>query len=473
MAKFKPYIKDQLMLFPNSINDYVPQAHLSRLVDKVVEGLDTSGIENKYSDFGQNTYHPKILIKLLFYGYAIGERSGRMIARRSETDTAYIYLAQMYKPDFRTINDFRKNNAEELSAYFIDIVRLCKELGMVKIGQINIDGTKIRANAANRLTKGKDDYEKWLKRVDKRIKEILEEADMLDKEEDALYGDKRGDELPDDINTEYKLKEKLEKVVKRFEKDKGKINLTDPDAGFMKSDEGKISTSYNCQAAVLENQLIVACDITQDANDRACLEPMVRATEEVLQEPVEEIAADSGYSSYDNYEYLSKNEKTGYIPDQNLNKIRRQEYGRYHQENFLYDEACDVYVCPEGQRLVPYKTRRKNAGYRKWRQTIYKGASCRVCKSKSQCTKQTQRTIVREDRRGLLEQMRSRLLSEEGRKKYLQRLFTTEPVFGNIKHNLGYRYFLLRTLKKVKAEFKLICIGHNLKKMHLLSALSA
>jgi len=314
MAKFKAYIADQLMLFPNSINDYVPQDHLSRLVNKVVERLDTSNIEDKYSNLGQNTYHPKILIKLLFYGYSIGERSGRMLARRTETDTAYIYLAQMYKPDFRTINDFRKNNIEELSRYFVDIVRLCKELGLVKIGQINIDGTKIQANAANRLTKTKDDYEKWLEKIDKRIKDILDEADQTDAKEDILYGDKRGDELPDDINTEEKLKIKLEKVIKRFEKNKGKVNLTDPDARFMKSDEGKISTGYNCQAAVTENQLIVASDVMQDPNDRAALEPMVKATEQNLEEPIKEIAADSGYSSYENYEYLSKNNKIRQIP---------------------------------------------------------------------------------------------------------------------------------------------------------------
>jgi transposase len=121
MAKFKPYVKDQLLMFPQSINDYVPEIHLARLVDKAVEKLDINDIENKYSELGQNTYHPKMLVKLLFYGYAIGERSGRMIARKTETDTAYIYLAQMYKPDFRTINDFRKNNLQELSQYFVDI----------------------------------------------------------------------------------------------------------------------------------------------------------------------------------------------------------------------------------------------------------------------------------------------------------------------------------------------------------------
>ena len=110
MAKFKPYRKDQLHLLPACLEDYVPEGHLARLIYEVVEGLDTSAIEDRYSELGQNTYHPKILLKLLFYGYATGVRSGRKIAVRCETDTGYMYLAEMYRPDFRTINDFRKNH---------------------------------------------------------------------------------------------------------------------------------------------------------------------------------------------------------------------------------------------------------------------------------------------------------------------------------------------------------------------------
>ena len=139
MAKFKSYNEDQMMLIPPSIHDFVPEGHLAKLVGKVVEELDTGEIEDKYSELGQSTYHPKILIKLIFYGYAIGERSGRKISRKSETDTAYMYLGQMYRPDFRTINDFRKNNIEEISEYFVEIVRMCKELGMIKIGQIKLN----------------------------------------------------------------------------------------------------------------------------------------------------------------------------------------------------------------------------------------------------------------------------------------------------------------------------------------------
>ncbi len=213
MARFKPYRLDQFMLLPSSLHDFIPEGHLARLVDKVVEKLETAFIEDKYSELGQNTYHPKILIKLLFYGYAVGERSGRVIARRCETDTAYMYLAQMYRPDFRTINDFRKNNTRQLSEYLLDIIRMRKELGLVRIGQISIDSTKMKANAANRRTKTRDEYQKWLRSINDKIEKILEEADRVDAEEDEIYEDERGDELPEDIDTEEKLKRKLEEVT--------------------------------------------------------------------------------------------------------------------------------------------------------------------------------------------------------------------------------------------------------------------
>ncbi|MDP3980512.1 MAG: IS1182 family transposase [Chlamydiota bacterium] len=466
MAKFKRYRIDQQMLLPPSVRDYVPESHLARLIDKVVEELDTSAIENKYSDLGQNTYHPKILIKLLFYGYAVGERSGRKISCKSETDTAYMYLSQMYKPDFRTINDFRKDHLSELANYFVDIVRLCKGLGLINIGQINIDGTKIKANAANRRTKTREEYAQWVKRIDDKINRILKEAEETDSQEDKLYGEDRGDELPEDINTEEKLKKKIEAIMKTMKDDKK--NLTDCDARFMKSGNGRIDTGYNCQTAVTQEQIIVSSEVITDPADRQALELMVKSSDDNLKEPVLEIAADSGYASYDNYEYLVKNGKTGYIPDQSFRKEIAEGKGPYHQDNFRYDEKQDKYICPEGKPLELYRIRRKDYGYREFHQKIYKGKGCLRCKKKIQCTKQCYRTIMREDRRGLLEEMRLRLQTEEGRKKYTQRMWTTEPIFGHLKYNLGYRQFLLRTLSKVKGEFRLMCIGFNLKKMNKL-----
>jgi transposase len=470
VAKFKAYTKDQLLLLPPSLGDFIPESHLARLVDHIVDRLDTSGIEEKYSELGQHTYHPKLLIKLLFYGYAVGERSGRMIARRCETDTASMYLAQLYRPDFRTINDFRKNNIQELADCFVFIVRLCKELGLLTIGQINIDSTKIKANAANRRTKSKDDYQRWLDTVNKKINTILTEADEVDTEQDERYGDTRGDELPDDIATEEKLKEKLEYIHKRFTTTKEKRNLTDPDARFMKGGNGRIDIAYNCQAAVSNEQFIVGSEVITDANDRRALALMVETAEATSGAVITEVTADTGYSSYENDAYLAEKNKIGYIPDQQMTKGTEEQVDPYHQDRFTYVKERDDYICPEGHRLKRSKVRRQDTSYRTWRQVIYQGQACATCPRKSLCTRQRYRSIARDDRKAFREQMRERLTSKEGRQKYLKRLTTCEPIFGNLKHNLGYRHFLLRGLEKVKGEFRLMCIGHNLKKMHHLLA---
>ena len=324
MAKFKPERTRQLMLLPPSVEDFVPSSHLARVVDEAVEALDTEEIEEKYSELGQHTYHPKIQLKLLFYGYSTGTRSGRQIAKMCETDTAYMYLAQMYKPDFRTINDFRKNNLDAIKKYFVGIIKMCKELGMVKIGLTSIDGTKIKANAAKRRTKNKEGYEKWVKDVEEEIEQILKEAEEIEEEEDRLYGEeKRGDELPEGINTKEKLREKIKGVMENLDTDKEKRNLTDPDARFMKGGDGKIDINYNGQIAVSEDQVIIAAEVINEANDRGALVGTLEQAEANIGEEIDKVAADSGYSDYDNYEYLKNRGKTGYIPDQYLSKIKQ------------------------------------------------------------------------------------------------------------------------------------------------------
>jgi len=428
MAKFKPYRKDQLHLLPPCLEDYVPEGHLARLVYEVVEGLDTSVIEDKYSELGQNTYHPKFFLKLFFYGYATGVRSGRKIAARCETDTAYMYLAEMYRPDFRTINDFRKNHLSLIEGYFVDIVKMCKELGMVKVGELTIDGSKLKANAASRMSKGKAGYEAWLERIEEEIKEILREADEVDAEEDQLYGEQRGDELPKELQTKISLKEKIEEILGQWKgEEREKINLTDRDSRFMKERKGVITPSYNCQVAVVEGQVIVGVDAVVEENDRKQLVPMVEQAEANVAGGVKEVIADSGYASYDNYEYLSTHQKTGYIPDQYFEKMKHGDYqsleNKYHKENFRYDGERDVYICPEGKELRFYKERDSDEGVIPRKQWIYKGEDCVHCSVSAQCSKAKYRTIAREKREPLQEDVRRRLLSEEGKEKYKKRLY--------------------------------------------------
>lgn len=468
MAKFKPLNNNQYLLLPPSVEDFIPEGHLARVVSEIVDRLNTSKIEDKYSYLGQNTYHPKILLKILFYGYATGTRSGRKISSKCETDTAFMYLAQMYHPDFRTINDFRKDNIQEIENYFVDIIKICQELGMIKIGSISIDGSKIKANASSRLSKDKEGYERWLARIEEEIKQILKEAEEIDEKEDKKYGDKRGDELPEGLRKKEQLKNKIKDILEDFEEEE-KRNLTDPDANFMKERKGVISASYNCQLSVTDNQTIIGADVTKEANDRNELTNMIELTEDNISQEIKEIIADSGYASYDNYEYLDKREKEAYIPDQYFEKVKNKEYeskeNKYHKENFTFVKEDNCYICPEGKTLKFLKKRVSNKGKIKRRQVIYKGIECNTCLVKHLCTTQKARTVARELREELQEKMREKLLTKEGRQIYKKRLYTVEPPFGHFKYNLGYKTFLLRTLKKVKAEFKLMCIGYNLRKV--------
>ncbi len=419
MGKFKLYQRNQGRLFPASLDDYVPEGHLARLVYEVVERLDTRPIEDKYSILGQNSYHPKLLLKLLFYGYATGVRSGRKIAARCETDTAFMFLAEMYRPDFRTVSDFRKNNLAEIERYFVEIVRICKEMGLVKIGKIYLDGSKFKANAAPRKTKSQEGYEAWLVRIEQEIKGILQEAQEIEEKEDQLYGGERGDELPRELQKKEALRAKIEKVLNQLQRvDKEKINLTDPDSPFMKQRKGVIAPGYNCQVAAAEGQIIVAAEVVVEENDKQQLIPMLEKTEEVLGDKVTEIGADSGYASYDNYEYLADKHKEGYIPDGNLDMLKRGEFAKpeykFHKENFRYDRDRDVYICPEGKELIFSKERESEEGAVPRHQRIYKAADCPNCPYHSQCTQAKYRTIYQDKREDLLLAMRQRLLSKEG-----------------------------------------------------------
>ena len=179
MNKFKAIKDEQLFLLPPSVEDFIPASHLARVIDEIVDGFNTSKIEERYSEIGQKSYHPKILLKLLIYGYATGTVSGRKIAAKCESDTAYMFLASMYRPDFRTINDFRKDNIEYFKKCFADVIKVCQQLQMVRVGTIAFDSTKIKPNAAANRTKDREGYKRWLSEIEEQIQKIIERAEQL------------------------------------------------------------------------------------------------------------------------------------------------------------------------------------------------------------------------------------------------------------------------------------------------------
>jgi len=336
----------------------------SRKWGEVVFSLDTEPIEAMYSFLGQRTYHPKLLLSVLFYGYATGVRSSRKLAERCLSDHIFIYLMQCYTPDHRTISDFRKNNLKEIERYFVDIVRIFSTLGYTQIGKIYLDGTKIKGNASAKRTKDRAGFEKWLSEIEEEIATLLKEAETIDKQEDeTCKTDPEHEVLQKKLSDRTYLKSKIEEALEIMkEENREKINLTDRDANHMKSGGSKdIRPGYNCQAAVTESGIIVAGEAVTEANDRNQLKPMIEQTELNTQEKVKEVAADCGYGSYSNYEYLEQREIDGYVPDSNFQQYKSGEYekeeNRYHYTNFTYNAVTDSYVCPEGKRLTYWKTR--------------------------------------------------------------------------------------------------------------------
>lgn len=429
MMKFKEGLdRNQELLMPQKIEDYLEDNHLAKLICSICALLDLSKIESKYDVRGQHAYDPRMMVGILFYGYSIGVRSSRKLAAACNERLDFMYIAQGIKPSHDRISDFRKDNLEELKEVFKEIVLIAAALDIVKLGNIkvSIDGTKIRANASAKLSKDEEGLKKLLEKTQQEISALFEEAEKLDGMEDEKYGkENRGDELPKELQSkqsrEKAIKEAMKILIERKEQmgdeirenkgrdptaselkkiEKTKINVTDPDARFMKERCGVIKPNYNSQISVdEEEQFIVANDVTIECNDQHQLIPMIKETKDNLGESPKQGKADNGY----------------------------------------YSQLKDaVETFPEIDFYVDDKNRRK---------------------------KEIDLEEIKEQYSEVAYENLTKLLSDEGSKEYKKRMYTVEPPFGNLKFNTGCRHFLLRGIEKVKGEFNLMCIGHNLKKI--------
>lgn len=469
------YNNKEMLLFPTSIGDYLSKDHLAWVIDDVVEQLDLSCLYKKIASVGNPSYHPKMMLKILFYGYATSAFSSRKIGKGTETDVAFIFLSGMQKPDFRTISDFRKNNAEEISNLFVQIVRLCKKLGLVGLGHISLDSTVIKANACREKTYDREKLILEEQAINKKIKELLDSAQAIDDKEDKIFGPNlRGDELPEELRSQEKRLQKLKETKRKIEEESRKeINLTDYDATFQGKRNQPIRPGYRAEAVVDEKeQIIIACDVINKPNDTENLIPLIEQTLDNLPEVSTQksvvITADSNFSSMGNLKELElKGYIDAYIPDGKYQANQRgnltDEDSPFHKKHFIYNPEKDVYLCPDQKELI---FRYRKTDDRKRCLSLYSYRGCQSCKYFGQCTKSPHGREIRVyDNIGYIYKMRRKLSTAYGRRIYNKRMCIIEPVFGNIKHNLKFREFLLRGLKKVKAEFMLIAIVHNIQKI--------
>jgi len=464
---FKEYTQAQTFLLPPSLEEFVGADHLAQVINEVVNSLDLSELYARYSELGCSAYHPQLLLKVLFYGYATGERSSRKLAHRLRSDVASMYLAGMQTPDFRTINRFRKDHLGLVQGLFVQIVRLCQAMGMVRIGLLALDGTKVKANAALRQSLSKEDLAQGLAAVEEEIQRILTEATVTDAQEDAVEGaEQSGYEVPESLRDAQVRKERLVAAREQVTAaPRRQVNLTDPEAAIMYHHHRQPQPSYNGQIAVdAEQGIIVAAQVSTTAADQEAVPELVNQTTTNTGKHPQEVVADAGFASAENYLRLAEQQITGYIPDQKSISLQRgtAQHPEFKKPQFSYDATTDTYRCPQGKSLGYHSTHHNPQGIPIRR---YRGRDCPGCARRHECTTGRYRRITRDPREAVVQQMRNRLDSAIGKHRMRLRQQVVEPIFGHLKQNWKYRDFLLRGKAKVTGEFLLMCIADNLKKM--------
>jgi transposase len=486
--------KNQVWTLPPDIRDLIPSDHICYLIESFVDMADFTEFEIRYEGSGHPAYHPSIMCKILLQSMLDRVRPSREIARNVRENVVYMYLAENLKPDFRTISDFRKENEKLIVELFKNTIKAAKELGVIGLEQLSVDGSIVKASASKNNVVIKD----VLEVVGEFVKSELKKGIEIDKVEDEHFGDCRGyDQLNE--SEKYKVKAVAAKYIKQVNKDKSdtrkkeiediikealdefekdsieKVSLTDHESRFMKNKKGTFDLAYNTQITVDHKLgIIVANEVCQDRSDMYQLKPQIELVEEncgLLKEGTK-ICADTGYCSGNNIHYLNVKKLDPYIPEQEkVTKTTTEnvEDIRFDISNFEYNEEIDKFICPEKKRLkFLHESYEKERG-RKYK--IYKGTECKECEFSKNCTnrkdgvRQLKIAEFSKERKQLADKMKT----EEAKKIFGQRKQVVEPAIGNYKENLGFREFLTKGLKSVRNEFNLICTAINLRKIWIYS----
>jgi transposase len=351
---YRPYFPDQEFLLPPSLRDWLPENHLVYFVSDVIDNLNLSAMDAVYGEEqrGQPPYDPRMMTKLLVYGYCVGVFSSRRIQQRLAEDIAFRVLAAGNAPNFRTISDFRKIHLPTLESLFEQILKIALEAGAMKLGRVALDGTKVKANASKHKAMSYDHLKEKERQIRTEVRELLAQAEAADAEEDALYGvDRRGDELPEELQRRETRLQKIREAKRALEErarqttetdgksaeevkqakpaDKDQYNFTDPESRIMKGSDGFVQ-GYNAQAAVEPAlQLIVGQSVTPAANDKEQIAPMEVIEQQSGQRP-DGLLADSGYCSEKNLEQLETADQSGHKIDAYI-ATGKQKHGEYRQ----------------------------------------------------------------------------------------------------------------------------------------------
>lgn len=456
--------REQIILFPEAIEDYITRENPVRFIDAFVDSLDlkTFGFQNvELAYTGRPPYQPGDLLRLYLYGYLNRIRSSRRLERESQRNLEVMWLLKKLTPDHWTISEFRKANPEALRAVCRQFVVLCQKMDLFGGELVAVDGSKFRASNSKKRNFTKKQLKERIERIAASVDEYLQSLETNDQQEPPLPR-LDAQTLQEKISTLQQRRQQYETLLQQLE-DSGEtqVSLTDPDARLMVSG-GKAEVSYNVQTVVdQKHKLIVEHEVTNDINDRYQLAPMAQRAKETLAVQTLDVVADKGYATATE---INKCEEQGIVPyvsmpdptEKRKSNVPTPEY--YHSQ-FRYDKERDVYICPQQQVLT--------LTHRTWRQrqwvSVYRTPACRQCPVKHQCTiNKHGRTICRSEHEELMARLRERISQHP--EKLAQRKSLSEHPFGTLKHGWHQGSFLLRGLTKVRAEASLSILAYNMRR---------
>ena len=503
MAKvvFKSYNPNDNLLLPPCLGDYLPQNHPARVVSAIIDRLDIGEIEAGYVGGGTSSYNPRMLLKVIVYAYLNNVYSGRQMEKLLVENIAYMWLSGMQTPDFRTINIFRsKRLAGKFDNIFTQIVLLLHEENLVSLKVQYIDGTKIESVANKYTFVWKGSTEKNKVKLENNVREVLKAAESAlamenTDEQQTLTSEemeKRADRILKKMDetglSDKKMRKSIEKVkcesaskMKDYEDkletlgDRNSYSKTDPDATFMRMKEdamnnGQTKPGYNVQIST-ENQFITNYGIYWRPTDQGTLIPYLTSFSNRYGMQSEEVCADSGYGSEQNYNFMFGQNIVPYVKYNMFHAEDKRKYVKnpFLPQNMFYNENEDFYVCPMGQHLT-FIGNFKSASDLGYVSVIskYRSQDCSKCPMRGKCYKgkSDRREIeVNHQANAFKKEVKELLWSEKGLKHRSNRPIEPEAVFGDIKFNHGFKRFRLKSNRKVKVEFGLVATAHNIRKL--------
>ena len=514
---FKYYEQNQLMI-PMEWKTLIDKDDVVFVLNDLIDNMNIDKLLETYSPLGSSSYNPKMMLKILMYGYIRKRYSSRLIAEAVESDIKFIWLAGGNKPTRNVINAFRKDKMKIIMEdVFVELLVVLERKGYINTEEYFVDGTKIEANANKYTFVWKKAVKKYRAKLQEQVHELMKDIDNLNDEEDKIYPDKEikpeeitpeeleefSKRISDKINEglkkqktkeEKKKEQKIKKIVNKINKDfkprlekynkdleimgenRNSYSKTDNDATFMHMKEdhmrnGQLKPGYNIQVGSC-NGFVVNWSTHQNRNDNGTLIPHYERYQRFFGKLPDSTGADSGYGNQENYEFLKRNHIKNYIKYPLFHKEQTEKFKsmKYNWQNMMYDEVNDKFICPEGKKIEYIKTRqdKTETGFIQ-ESRVYECSDCSNCPHKSECTKAQGNRQIRFNKKlwKLKQEAKINLMSKKGTEMRGKRAEYSEGIFGQIKWNMGFKRFLLRGLEKVDLEWGLLCFALNIKRMKI------